>query len=117
MTYLLIEYPKCTTCQKAKRFLEENGIPYVSRHIVEERPTINELKTWWCESGIPLKKFFNSSVLRYKELNLKKELPNMSEEEQLALLATDGMLVKRPLLIGEEQILVGFQEKAWRELS
>lgn len=117
MTYLFIEYPKCTTCQKAKRFLEEIGVPYVSRHIVEESPTVNELKTWWHESGIPLKKFFNSNGLRYKELDLKKKLPAMSDEEQLALLATDGMLVKRPLLIGKEQILVGFQEKAWRELG
>lgn len=111
---LLIEYPKCSTCQKAKKWLEANHITFEERHIVEQRPTEEELKEWIKQSGYPVKRFFNTSGMKYKELNLKEKLTEMSEEEQIRLLATDGMLVKRPLIIGE-QILVGFREKEWTE--
>ena len=111
---LLIEYPKCSTCQKAKKWLEANHISFEERHIVENRPTEAELKDWIKRSGYPVKRFFNTSGMKYRELNLKEELPGMSEEEQIRLLATDGMLVKRPLVIGEN-ILVGFREKEWTE--
>ena len=110
---LFLCYPKCTTCQKAKAWLEERGIPYELRHIKDERPTADELKAWHARSGLPLKKFFNTSGLQYKALALKDRLNAMSEEEQFALLATDGMLVKRPLLIGEDFVLVGFREADW----
>ena len=113
---LFVEYPKCTTCQKAKKWLEDRHITYVSRHIKEERPSFEELKDWWQKSGQPLKKFFNTSGLLYKELGLKDKLPEMSEEEQLNLLASDGMLVKRPLLIGEDFVKIGFKEAQWEEL-
>lgn len=112
---LFIEYPKCTTCQKAKKWLDENGFEYESRHIKDENPTFDELKKWYEKSDLPLKRFFNTSGLIYKSMQLKDKLPNMSEEEQLALLATDGMLVKRPLIITDDVILTGFREKEWAE--
>ena len=110
-----IQYPKCTTCQKAKKWLDDKTIQYEDRHIKEENPTYEELKEWYGRSGLPLKRFFNTSGLLYKELQLKDRLPEMSEEEQLKLLATDGMLVKRPLVVAEDFILVGFKEKEWEE--
>lgn len=112
---LFVEYPKCTTCQKAKKWLDTNGREYMDRHIKEERPTVEELKAWREKSGLPLKKFFNTSGLLYKEMKLKDRLPAMTEEEQYALLASDGMLVKRPLLIGETFVLVGFKEAEWAD--
>ena len=113
---LFLWYPKCTTCQKAKKFLDEQGADYTPRHIKEENPTADELRTWWKESGLPLKKFFNTSGMLYKEMKLKDKLPSMSEEEQIKLLASDGMLVKRPLLIGDDFVLVGFKEDQWKEV-
>lgn len=112
---LFIEYPKCTTCQKAKKWLDENGIAYVDRHIKEQNPTYEELKEWYGKSGLPLKKFFNTSGMLYKSMGLKDKLTDMSEDEQLKLLATDGMLVKRPLVIADGVILTGFREKEWTE--
>ena len=112
---LFICYPKCSTCQKAKRWLDENNIDYTERHIVETNPTYDELKEWYSKSGLPLKKFFNTSGLLYKEMQLKDKLPTMSEEEQLSLLATNGMLVKRPLLVKDNMVLVGFKEVEWSE--
>ena len=111
----LICYPKCTTCQKAKKWLDENGIAYEERDIKLCRPTREELSAWQEKSSLPLKKFFNTSGLLYKSLELKNKLPTMTEEEMLDLLATDGMLVKRPLLIGEDFVLVGFKEASWKE--
>ena len=108
-------YPKCTTCQKAKTWLAEQGIAADVRDIKLENPTAEELQKWWQMSGLPLKKFFNTSGLQYKALGLKDKLPTMTEEEQLALLATDGMLVKRPTLVGEDFVLVGFRQKEWEE--
>lgn len=112
---LFIEYPKCTTCQKAKKWLKDNGIAFESRNIKEENPTCEELKEWYEKSSLPIKKFFNTSGLLYKSMELKDKLPAMSDEEQLKLLATDGMLVKRPIIISEKGILVGFKEKEWEE--
>ncbi len=112
---LFIEYPKCSTCQKAKKWLEEHGIAYTGRHIVEQNPTEEELKEWAARSGLPLKRFFNTSGMKYKELGLKDRLPEMSEEEQFRLLATDGMLVKRPLIVAENFVLTGFRESQWEE--
>ena len=112
---LFICYPKCSTCQKARSWLDEKGIAYDFRDIKTDNPTAEELRQWWQASGLLLKKFFNTSGLQYKALGLKDKLPTMSEEEQLALLATDGMLVKRPLLIGENFVLTGFREKEWEE--
>ena len=112
---LFICYPKCSTCQKAKKWLDEHNIEYIERHIVEDNPTYDELKEWYAKSGFPLKKFFNTSGLIYKEMNLKDKLPTMSEEEQLKLLATNGMLVKRPLVVKENIVLVGFKEAEWSE--
>ena len=112
---LFIEYPKCSTCQKAKKWLTEKGVEFEDRHMIEENPTKEELETWYRASGLPLKRFFNTSGMKYKELNLKEKLPDMSEEEQLALLATDGMLVKRPVLVGESFVVTGFKEKEWME--
>lgn len=106
-------YPKCTTCQKAKKWLDDNNIEYELRDIKENNPTFEELSKWYRMSGLPLKKFFNTSGLLYKSMGLKDKLAAMSEEEQLKLLATDGMLVKRPLLIGEDFVLVGFKESEW----
>lgn len=114
---LFIYYPKCSTCQRAKKWLEENGIEFEERHILEENPTKQELEKWVKESGFPVKKFFNTSGMKYKELGLKDKLPIMSEEEKFNLLSTDGMLVKRPLLIGENHIFAGFKEKEWQILK
>lgn len=108
-------YPKCTTCQKAKKWLEANGIVFEERHIKDNNPTIDELKEWHKKSGLPLKKFFNTSGLMYKELKLKDRLSTMSEDEKLTLLASDGMLVKRPILIGDGFVLVGFNEDEWKK--
>ena len=111
---LFLEYPPCSTCKKAKAWLDAHGIAYTARHIKEENPTYEELKGWFTSSGLPLKKFFNTSGLVYKALELKDKLPGMSEEEQLQLLATDGMLVKRPLVVLEDgTVLTGFREKEW----
>ena len=112
---LLIYYPKCSTCQKAKKWLDEHNIDYTERHIVETNPTYDELKEWYSKSGLPLKKFFNTSGLLYKEMQLKDKLPTMSEEEQLQLLATNGMLVKRPLVVNGDTVVVGFREIEWIE--
>lgn len=106
-------YPKCSTCQKAKRWLDENKIKYKERHIVEDNPGYDELKMWYGKSGLPLRKFFNTSGLLYKEMQLKDKLTDMSEEEQLKLLASNGMLIKRPLLIDDDMILIGFKESEW----
>lgn len=108
-------YPKCTTCQKAKKWLDDNKIEYELRDIKEDNPSFEELSAWYKMSELPLKKFFNTSGLLYKSMNLKDKLPTMSEEEQLNLLSTDGMLVKRPLVIGEDFVLVGFKESEWGE--
>ena len=113
---LFLCYPKCSTCQKAKAWLEAQGLEFEFRNIKEENPTVEELAAWQRKSGLPLKKFFNTSGLLYKDLKLKDRLPHMSEEEQLALLATDGMLVKRPLLITEETVLLGFKETQWAQI-
>ena len=112
---LFLCYPRCTTCQKAKKWLDENKIEYTERHIVEKNPTYEELKEWYEKSGLPLKKFFNTSGLLYKEMQLKDKIPTMSEEELLKLLATNGMLVKRPILVSEDIVLVGFKEEQWSE--
>ena len=112
---LFLCYPKCTTCQKAKAWLEAQGAAYTLRDIKEENPSLEELHLWWQTSGLPLKKFFNTSGLQYKALALKDKLPAMTEEEQLALLATDGMLVKRPILVGENFVLTGFRQAEWEE--
>lgn len=111
---LFLEYPPCSTCQKARRWLEEAGVPFESRHIKAQNPTEAELRAWQAKSGLPLKRFFNTSGLQYKALQLKDRLPAMSEDEQFALLATDGMLVKRPILVGEGFVLTGFREADWR---
>ncbi len=112
---LVLVYRKCSTCQKALSWLEDHQVPFTERPIVEENPTYEELKGWYEASGLPLKKFFNTSGLLYKELGLKDKLPRMSEDEQLKLLATNGMLVKRPLVVGEDFVLTGFREKEWKE--
>ena len=112
---LFLHYPKCPACQKAKAWLDAKGVSYEARDIKLENPSAEELRTWWKKSGSPLKKFFNTSGLQYRALGLKDKLADMSEEEQLALLATDGMLVKRPLLVTETAVLPGFKEEAWRE--
>ena len=112
---LFIEYPKCSTCQKAKKWLDEHGVSYTDRHIKEENPTYEELDAWQQASGLPLKKFFNTSGLLYKSLELKDKLPTMSREEQLKLLASDGMLVKRPLTVRGDLVLTGFKEAEWAE--
>ena len=113
---LVLVYRKCSTCQKALKWLEDNHIEFEERAIKEENPTYEELKEWYGKSGLPLKKFFNTSGLLYKELKLKDKLPTMSEEEQLQLLATDGMLVKRPLVVGDDYVLTGFKEAEWDRL-
>ena len=112
---LFLEYPKCSTCQKAKKWLDDHGIAYEDRHIIEDNPTVEELKDWHERSGLPLKRFFNTSGMKYRELGLKDKLPEMSEEEQYELLATDGMLVKRPLVVGDDFVLIGFKEALWKE--
>ena len=112
---LVLAYRKCSTCLKALKWLEDHNVQFEERAIKEQNPTYEELKEWYQKSGMPLKKFFNTSGLLYKDLGLKDKLPMMSEEEQLRLLATDGMLVKRPLVVGEEFVLTGFKEKEWEE--
>ncbi len=114
---LFICYPKCSTCQKAKKWLDDNGIIYLERHIKDENPSEEELREWHKKSGLPLKKFFNTSGLQYKSLKLKEKLPTMLEEEQYKLLATDGMLVKRPLLITDDAVVLGFKEAEYKELK
>ncbi len=111
---IFVYYPKCTTCQKAKKWLEANGVAFEERHIKKNNPTIEELKDWHKKSDLPLKKFFNTSGLLYKELELKDKLPTMDEDQQYSLLASDGMLVKRPILIGDGFVLVGFNEADWK---
>ncbi len=113
---LFICYPKCTTCQKAKKWMDENGIPYTERNIKDENPTYSELKEWYEKSGLPLSKFFNTSGLLYRSMDLKNKLPTMTDEEKLQLLSTDGMIVKRPIIITDNGILTGFNEKSWGEL-
>ena len=113
---LFIQYPPCSTCQKAKKWLDDHGLSYIDRHIKNEKPSYEELKSWYTASGLPLKKFFNTSGLLYKSLNLKDKLPTMTEEEQLQLLATDGMLVKRPIVVSGSSVLVGFKESQWKSL-
>ena len=108
-------YNKCSTCRKALKWLEDNNVQFEERAIVEENPTYEELKEWYAKSGLPLKKFFNTSGLIYKDMQLKDKLPTMTEEEQLRLLATNGMLVKRPLVVGDDFVLTGFKEKEWEE--
>ncbi len=115
MSILFLQYPPCSTCQKAKKWLDEHQVKYTSRHIKEDNPSLEELQAWYQKNGLPLKKFFNTSGLLYKEMKLKDKLPTMSQEEQLKLLAADGMLVKRPLVIGEDFVLVGFKEADWAE--
>lgn len=112
---LFVNYPKCSTCRKAKNWLDEHGIDYESRHIIDDNPTAEELRKWWEISGLPLKRFFNTSGMKYRELKLKDKLPDMSEDDQLELLSTDGMLVKRPILAGDDTVLVGFKVKEWEE--
>ena len=115
MNVLLIEYPKCTTCKKAKKWLEEHGIDYTDRNIKEENPTEEEVREFHKKSGQPLKRFFNTSGVFYRDMKLKDRLTAMTEEEQYALLGTDGMLIKRPLIVAEDFVLVGFREKEWEE--
>ena len=113
---LFLQYPPCSTCKKAKSWLDEHGISYTDRHIKEDNPSYGELKSWYEKSGLPLKRFFNTSGLAYKALNLKEKLPQMTEEEQLRLLATDGMLVKRPLLVCGDKAAPGFKVSEWEAL-
>ncbi|MCI8630334.1 MAG: arsenate reductase family protein [Firmicutes bacterium] len=117
MSVLYLEYPKCSTCQKAKKWLETNNITFEQRDIVKQNPTKEELKLWHEKSSMPLKKFFNTSGLVYKELHLKDKLKDMTEEEQYALLATNGMLVKRPIIVTENIVLTGFKETEWEKLK
>ncbi|MGN1319327.1 MAG: Spx/MgsR family RNA polymerase-binding regulatory protein [Lachnospirales bacterium] len=112
---LFLEYPKCTTCKKAKKWLDDNNINYTDRHIIEDNPTSEELSKWYELSGLDIKRFFNTSGMKYKELSLKDKLPNMTLEEKINLLSTDGMLVKRPLVVGDSFVLTGFKEKEWEE--
>ena len=113
-TMLLLLYPRCTTCQKAKKWLDDNHVEYTERHIVEDNPTYEELREWYSQSGLPIKKFFNTSGLQYKALGLKDRLPAMSVEEQLRLLSTDGLLVKRPIVVTDDgKVLTGFREAEW----
>lgn len=112
---LFVYYPRCSTCQKAKKWLDENNLKYTERHIVEDNPTYEDLKDWYSRSGLPLKKFFNTSGLLYKDMKLKDKLPAMSEDEQLKLLATNGMLVKRPVVVDGNTVLLGFKEAEWAE--
>ena len=113
---LFIQYPPCSTCQKAKKWLDARGVTYTDRHIKENNPTYEELKEWHRRSGLPLKRFFNTSGLLYKSMDLKNKLPAMSEEEQLRLLATDGMLVKRPILVTEDAVVTGFKAAEWEKM-
>ena len=113
---LFVYYPKCSTCKKAKKWLEENNLEFQEKDIVEDNPTVEELKEWYEKSDLPLKRFFNTSGMKYRELKLKDKLPDMSEDEQLELLSTDGMLVKRPILVVEGNVLLGFKEEIWKEV-
>lgn len=115
MSVLFLEYPPCSTCKKAKAWLDAHGVEYTSRHIKEQNPSKEELSLWYKRSGLPLKKFFNTSGLLYKSMSLKDRLPSMSEEEQLSLLSTDGMLVKRPIIVADSFVIVGFKESEWTE--
>mgnify|MGYP001005607572 CR=1 FL=1 len=117
MNYVFVCYPKCTTCQKAKKWLNKNGIEYEERHISEQNPTAEELKEWYLRSKLPLKKFFNTSGLLYRSIKLAEKLPTMTEEEQIALLSSDGMLVKRPIIVNEDVVLVGFKLAEWEQLK
>ena len=117
MKIIFIEYPKCSTCQKAKKWLDENNIEYVDRNIVTETPTKDELKKWIPKSGLDVRKFFNTSGMKYRELNIKEKIKDMSEDEIYELLASDGMLIKRPLFISDTLILKGFKEKEWEQIK
>ena len=117
MKNIFIEYPKCSTCKKAKKWLEENNIEFVERNVVEETPTVKELTEWIEGSGLDIRKWFNTSGLKYKELNLKEKLDNMSDKEKIELLTSDGMLIKRPLLISDKGIFTGFKEDKWNILK
>ena len=112
---LFVQYPKCSTCRKAKKWLDEHNIDYDSRHIVEDNPSALEIEEWYAKSGLPLKRFFNTSGKIYRENKLKDKIPDMSEQEQFDVLATDGMLVKRPIVVGDDFVLVGFKVKEWEE--
>lgn len=112
---LFVQYPKCSTCRKAKKWLEENNIEFEERHIIDENPSYEELKEWYEKSDLTLNKFFNTSGMKYRELKLKDKRPEMSEDEQLKLLSTDGMLVKRPVIVGDDFVLTGFRVKQWEE--
>ena len=116
MSVLFLEYPKCSTCRRARKWLEDNGIAFDARNIIEENPTAAELEEWQKRSKLPLKRFFNTSGMKYRELRLKDRIPEMSEKEQYEILSTDGMLVKRPLLIGEDFVVSGFKEQEWQEV-
>lgn len=113
---LFVEYPKCSTCKKAKKWLDDHSCVYEDRHIVEDNPSAEELKRWHAASGLPLKKFFNTSGMLYKQMNLKDRLPDMTEQEQIEMLASNGMLVKRPILVKDETVLVGFRETEWETI-
>ena len=112
---LFVEYPKCSTCKKAKKWLDDNGLAYTDRHIVEDNPTADELRDWHARSGLPLRRFFNTSGMLYREMELSKKLPDMTEDQMYDLLASNGMLVKRPVLVNGDTVLVGFREKEWGE--
>lgn len=116
MKTLFIEYPKCSTCQKAKKWLQENNIEFDDRHIIEDTPTVEELREWIKKSGLEIRKWFNTSGLKYKELNLKEKLEQMSDEEKLVLLASDGMLIKRPVVVADKGAMAGFKEEKWKEI-
>ena len=113
MNVLFMEYPKCSTCQRAKKWLQAHEVSFEDRHIKDDRPTASELKEWIARSGLPVRKFFNTSGMVYKELGLKDKLPNRSEDEMIEVLASDGMVVKRPLIVGSDFVLVGFKEQEW----
>ena len=115
MKYLFIEYPKCSTCKKAKKWLEENNIEFEDRHIIENTPTEEELGKWINLSQKEIRNWFNTSGLKYKELNLKEKLTNLTEKEKISLLASNGMIIKRPILVNNEKVLIGFKEKEWIE--
>lgn len=115
MSVLFVEYPKCTTCRRAKKYLEENNIEFIDRHIVEENPTKDELKVWLEKSGLPINKFFNTSGVLYREMQLKDKVKTLPEDELLDILATNGMLVKRPIIVKDDTVLVGFKEEEWAE--
>ncbi|MFI3175708.1 MAG: arsenate reductase family protein [Bacillota bacterium] len=117
MRILFVEYPKCTTCKKAKQWLQDQGMDVEARHIVENVPTVDELRAWHKKSGLPLKRFFNTSGLVYKENQLKDKLPTMSEEEQLQLLSGNGMLIKRPIVVSDSHVFVGFKAETWEQLK